>query len=235
MSNKNNSTQSTKLAISSNSKILALFAIACTGLVGLVNELTKDKIKEQEQLQLLSTLNAIIESSRYDNNIANDCIITRSPLLGSTENKKAYIARKNNNVVALAMTSTAPNGYNGNIDLIVGINMDATISGVRVLKHKETPGLGDKIEINKNDWITSFNDKTLLSESDNRWTVIKDGGMFDQFTGATITPRAVVHAIKNTLTYFKTNKENLLTLSNSCMKNTAIPEENIINEVTNEQ
>jgi electron transport complex protein RnfG len=239
MTKKNNRTASaTTLAISKNSKILALFAIACTGLVGLVNELTQDKIKEQEQLQLLSTLNAIIDPSRYDNDIANDCIITSSPLLGSTNMHTAYIARKNDNVIALAITSTAPKGYNGNIELIVGINIDETISGVRVLKHQETPGLGDKIEITKNDWITSFKGKKLLSDSDNRWTVIKDGGTFDQFTGATITPRAVVHAVKDTLTYFKQYKESLQTLPNSCTSKPSTDEsteKNAITEVKNEQ
>jgi electron transport complex protein RnfG len=236
MSNKN--TQSTMLAISSNSKILALFAIACTGLVGLINELTKDKIKEQEQLQLLSTLNAIIEPSSYDNDIANDCISISSELLGSNDIKTAYIARKQNNVVAFAMTSTAPNGYSGNIELIVGININAKITGVRVLKHKETPGLGDKIEINKNDWVTIFNGKTLTPENDSRWTVIKDGGMFDQFTGATITPRAVVIAVKNTLSYFQTNKQSLLKKPNTCITNivdSSLPKGNKVSEVANEQ
>ncbi|MBU2892416.1 electron transport complex subunit RsxG [Colwellia sp. D2M02] len=217
MSNKKTKTVSaTTVAVSNNSKILTLFAIACTGLVALVNELTQDKIKAQEQQQLLNTLHAIIEPSRYDNDIANDCISVSSPFLGTNDVKTAYVARKNNKIVALAMTSTAPNGYNGNIDFIVGINIDATISGVRILKHQETPGLGDKIEIAKHDWITKFNGKTLISNDDKRWSVVKDGGMFDQFTGATITPRAVVHGIKNTLSYFKNNQQSLLTQPNTC-------------------
>ena len=108
-------------------------------------------------------------------------------------------------------------GYNGNIELIVAINIDNSISGVRVLKHQETPGLGDKVELRKSDWIYSFNGKKLLSEQDSRWQVSKDGGMFDQFTGATITPRAVVKAVKNTLLFFTENKNTLLTLPNSCL------------------
>ena len=204
------------IAISKNTKILALFAIACTLAVSLVSELTKDRIKVQEQQQLLRTLHSIIDPSRYDNDIANDCIMITAPELGSDEAKTAYIARKSGQVVAIAMTSTAPRGYNGNIDFIMAINLDGIVSGVRVLKHQETPGLGDKIEIRKSDWINSFTDKQMHSEADSRWAVSKDNGMFDQFTGATITPRALVKGVKNTLNYFNTNKATLLAQPNAC-------------------
>lgn len=222
------------VAISKNTKILALFAIACTAIVGLVNELTKDRIKAQEQQQLIKTLSLIIDPSRYDNNIANDCVVINNPALGSNKDHKAYIARKSGQVVSVAITSTAPEGYNGNIDFIMAINNDNTVSGVRVLKHRETPGLGDKIEIRKSDWITRFTGKQLLSETDSRWAVSKDNGMFDQFTGATITPRAVVKGVKNTLAYFTQYKNDLLVLPNVCI------EELLVNtleesEVANEQ
>jgi electron transport complex protein RnfG len=211
-----------RLPMQKNSQILALFAIVCTAIVGLVNELTKDEIKAQEQLQLLNTLHSIIEPSRYNNDITLDCVSLSSTLLGnSTDDKEihtAYIARKDKLAVAIAMTSTAPDGYNGNIELIIAINMDESISGVRILKHQETPGLGDKIELRKSDWINTFTNKKLLSENDNRWAVTKDNGMFDQFTGATITPRAVVKAVRKTLVYFKENKHSLLTRPNVCLK-----------------
>ncbi|MCI2285308.1 electron transport complex subunit RsxG [Colwellia sp. MSW7] len=209
-----------RIAIQKNSVILALFAIVCTAIVGLVNELTKDKIVAQAQLELLNTLHSIIEPNRYNNDITQDCINITAPSLKLTRDDKttgtAYIARNNNIPIAVAITSSAPDGYNGNIDFIVAINMDNTVSGVRVLKHQETPGLGDKVEIRKSTWITRFNGKKLLSENDNRWAVAKDGGMFDQFTGATITPRAIVKAMKKTLLFFQNNKETLLTLPNSC-------------------
>lgn len=204
------------LAITKNTKILALFAIACTAAVGLVSELTKGKIKVQEQQHLLKTLHSIIEPSRYDNDIANDCIHINANELGSNEVQTAYIARKADEVVAIALTSTATEGYSGDIDFIMAINNDGSVSGVRVLKHKETPGLGDKIEIKKSDWITSFNGKSLQSENDSRWAVVKDQGMFDQFTAATITPRAVVKGVKDTLNYFTKNKDALLNLPNAC-------------------
>lgn len=231
-----------RLPMQKNSLILALFAIVCTAIVGLVNDLTKDKIVAQAQLQLLNTLHSIIEPSRYNNDITQDCVsLNTLSLIPTNDNKTeqiAYIARKNTDPVAVAITTIAPDGYNGNIDFIVAINMDNSISGVRVLKHQETPGLGDKVEIRKSDWITGFNGKKLLSENDSRWAVTKDGGMFDQFTGATITPRAITKAMKKTLLFFQENKERLLTLPNSCLiKNQDIQVKNEstkASEVTNE-
>lgn len=204
------------IAITKNTKILALFAIACTLAVSLVSELTKERIKQQEQQQLLSTLHSIIDPNSYDNDIANDCIMLSSPELGSNDIQTAYIARMSGEVVAVAITSIAPNGYNGNINFIMAADIEGTVTGVRVLKHQETPGLGDKIEIRKSDWITKFSGKALRSEDDSRWAVVKDNGMFDQFTGATITPRAVVNGVKNTLAYFNKNKHSILTRPNAC-------------------
>ena len=219
--------------IQKNSQILAIFAIVCTAIVGLVYELTKDKIETQAQLQLLNTLHSIIEPSRYTNDITKDCVIVSSPLLiGSKQNaapQTAYIARKNGSAIAVAITSNAPDGYNGVIELIIAINMDNSVSGVRVLKHQETPGLGDKVELRKSDWITSFNGKKLLSDNDSRWAVSKDGGMFDQFTGATITPRAVVKAVKNAVLFFKDNQQSLLTLNNSCKAEVTEPQSVVAN------
>jgi electron transport complex protein RnfG len=220
--------KSFRLPIQKNSMILALFAIVCTAIVGLVNELTKDRIQAQAQAQLLNTLHSIIEPSRYNNEITQDCVILPSDVISDTKKRNsiqtAYIARHNNEPVAMAITTAAPDGYNGNIELIVAINMNNTISGVRVLKHQETPGLGDKIELRKSDWVTRFNGKKLQSDKDSRWAVVKDGGMFDQFTGATITPRAIVKAVKKSLLYFEANKQSLLALENSCLINDASPQ-----------
>lgn len=225
-----------RLPIQKNSQILAIFAIACTAIVGLVNELTKDKIEAQAQLQLLNTLHSIIEPNRYNNNMTQDCVSVSSPLLGGSQKHQviqtAYIARKDDNAIAVAITSTAPDGYNGNIEIMVAINMDNSISGVRVLKHQETPGLGDKVELRKSDWITSFNSKKLLTDDDSRWAVAKDGGMFDQFTGATITPRAVVKAVKKAMIYFKNNKLSLLDSTNSCMVDVPASKTDIVDKIS---
>ena len=198
-----------RTAIQKNSKILALFAIACTAVVGLVNELTKGHIQTQQQQHLLTILHSIIEPGRLDNNLANDCRLVTDPLLGNAEPKTVYLARLKGEPVAAAISTTAPDGYNGNIELIVAVNTDGTVSGVRQLKHNETPGLGDKIEIRKSDWITGFNGKELRDEKDSRWGVTEDNGMFDQFTGATITPRAVVKAVKQTVIYFNQHQQAL--------------------------
>ncbi|MFT5755881.1 MAG: electron transport complex protein RnfG [Alteromonadaceae bacterium] len=203
-------------AIEKNAKVLTVFAVVCTLIVGIVNLLTKDRIELQEQQQLLNTLSNIIAPSRHNNDIYQDCLMLQSPQLANNEQQKAYLAKWNDTPIAMAITTTAPDGYNGNIDLLVAINVDGSISGVRVLKHNETPGLGDKIELRKSDWINSFAAKVMMSDSDNRWHVVKDGGMFDQFTGATITPRAIVKAVKEAVIYFNENQQSLFTKTSTC-------------------
>ncbi len=202
-----------KIVIKKNARILALFAIACTAMVGVVNLLTKDRIALQQQKYLLSSLNEIIAPERYNNDLFHDCSI----YIDENNNQQTvYLARKDNEPVAAAFSATAPDGYNGNIKLLIAVNIDKSVSGVRVLKHNETPGLGDKIELRKSDWITSFTNKKVMDESDSRWNVSKDGGMFDQFTGATITPRAVVKIVKKTALYFSQNQKDLFSASTSC-------------------
>ncbi len=205
-------------AIEKNAQLLALFAISCTAVVGIVNIFTKDIIVEQEQEQLLATLNELIDSSTYNNSIANECVVVTDALLGATA-QKAYLAKKDGQPVSAAISTTAPDGYSGNIDILVAIDINGVVNGVRTLKHKETPGLGDKVELRKSDWTLSFNGKRIIGENDSRWAVAKDGGMFDQFTGATITPRAVVNAVKRTITYFNKNKTVLFSTEANCQGN----------------
>ncbi len=218
---------SLSISISNNSKILAAFAIACTITVGLVNELTKNRIAQQQQKQLLKQFNSIISEQRYNNELAFDCTLVRSDSLGDNESKTAYLARLNGEPVATAIMATAPDGYNGSINLLVAVNIDGSISGARVLSHKETPGLGDKIELRKNPWITSFAGQVIEGEQDKRWAVVKDGGIFDQFTGATITPRAVVKAIKKAAIYVKNNQTQLFNAENACRKDQQDNSENL--------
>ena len=118
------------------------------------------------------------------------------------------------------MSSIAPNGYNGPIHLLVGIKADGTLAGVRVVKHRETPGLGDVVEISRSDWILGFNDRSLSKPDEKGWKVKRDGGIFDQFTGATITPRAVVKAVHNALLYFEKNQVILFSMQHSADKKT---------------
>ncbi|MGB1261754.1 MAG: electron transport complex subunit RsxG [Cognaticolwellia sp.] len=203
-------------AIRKNSVILALFAIACTAIVALVHLTTKDRIDIQTQQQLIKQLNEIIPTNSHDNEMFRDCII--APADNSTDLviDVIYRARLNNTPTAAAIKTVAPDGYSGNIELLIAINTDGSVSGVRTLLHKETPGLGDKIELRKSNWIESFNTKKVLDSNDSRWAVAKDGGMFDQFTGATITPRAVVKTVRKTIDYFQANQNSIFALASNC-------------------
>jgi len=187
-----------------------LFAVIGGALVGLTFTQTEDDIKHNEELTLLKKLNNIIPAQSYDNDLLLDIITLKaSPLLGTDEESLAYRARKNNKNVAVVFSSIAPNGYNGPIDLLVGIEADGTLAGVRVVKHRETPGLGDAVSSTHSDWIFGFDGKSLSNPEQKGWKVIRDGGVFDQFTGATITPRAVVKAVHNALLYFDQNQVTL--------------------------
>ena len=130
--------------------------------------------------------------------------------LGLRSDKSIYVARQDGTAIAVILPVTAPDGYSGDIDLIVGINGDGSVAGVRTLAHRETPGLGDKVDLKKSDWILSFDGRSLSDPPPARWKVKKDRGAFDQFTGATITPRAVTAAVRRSLEYFHAHRAQLL-------------------------
>jgi len=190
--------------------VLAAFAVGATSLVAITEAYTHDKIIDNERLSLLSAINALVDSHEYNNDILTDIIILpETKQLATKENTIVYRARKDGASVAAIFTSIAPNGYSGTIKLLVGVYYDGTLAGVRVINHKETPGLGDKINEKKTDWILKFKGLSLTNPVESQWAVKKDGGEFDQFTGATITPRAVVTAVKNALHYFEQNRDTL--------------------------
>jgi electron transport complex protein RnfG len=190
--------------------VLALFAIAGTFFVTYTYDNTIDKINENKRLALLKAFHVLISPEIHDNDIFNDIIqIQNKSLLGSKKPVTVYRARKENKPVAVIISSIAPDGYNGNIELLVAINYDGDLAGVRVVGHKETPGLGDAIEESRSDWITKFAQKSLTNPDKKGWAVKRDGGEFDQFTGATITPRAIVKAVYNTLRYYEEHRDTL--------------------------
>jgi len=190
--------------------LLGLFAVAGTALIAYTFVNTADRIAEQEREFLLRGIHALIPPSHYDNDPYSDAIAVKSPqLLGSRNPVPVYRARMNGKPVAAVLEPVAPDGYGGAIKLLVAIAYNGTILGVRVLNHQETPGLGDNIEIDKSNWITGFNGDSLSKLDDKQWHVKKDGGVFDQFTGATITPRAVVKAVHNSLKYFARHRDGL--------------------------
>jgi|AZIJ01.1.fsa_nt_gi electron transport complex protein RnfG len=183
-----------------NGLVLAAFALVCTALVAFTNSLTRDTIIRQEQAQLLAVLNELLPDSTHDEPLFEHCVKLASPqYLGSRDALPAFTAVKQGEIQGYAIEAIAPDGYSGEIKLVVGVKADGALSGVRVLNHNETPGLGDKIELKKSDWLLDFDGKRLNGAEDTRWAVRNDGGQFDAFTGATITPRAVVGAVRKVL------------------------------------
>lgn len=200
-------------SIGRNSLILALFALATAGLIALIFQGTQARIADAQYRAAQRALLEIVPRARHDNDMLADVIALSTEQqqeLGLKNAASAHVARQNGQVVGFILPATAPDGYSGDIQLIIGVNRDGSIAGVRVLNHRETPGLGDKLELAKSDWILAFNGKSLGSPPASAWAVKKDGGEFDQFTGATITPRAVVRRVKETLEFLETHKEALM-------------------------
>lgn len=191
---------------------LAVFAAITTALTAVVNELTKDTIARQSALQQRLLFDQVIAPDAYDNTPQQNCFIVNNPLLGAGEHH-IYVARKGQKPTGVIMEATAPDGYSGAIHLLVGADFSGTVLGARVTAHHETPGLGDKIELRISGWITHFAGKPVAGKNDARWAVKKDGGQFDQFTGATITPRAVVNAVKRAGMFAQTLPPQLGNLS----------------------
>jgi electron transport complex protein RnfG len=203
-------------SMSKNGAILGAFALVCTAVVALTNQLTAGRIEQQHQQEKLATLSALLPAGSYDNDLVGSCrMVSSSQYLGSNQPMPLYTATLGDMVTAYALETIAPDGYSGAIRLAVGFKTDGTVTAVRVLEHKETPGLGDKIELKKSHWIESFNGRTLTSDNAASWAVKKDGGDFDAFTGATITPRAVVKAVKRVL-LMQTEHPELLDNAPTC-------------------
>jgi electron transport complex protein RnfG len=189
---------------------LALFAVVGTSFVAVTEHNTRDAIAENERRVLLRNLHALLPAEKLDNDIVSDTLLVgASTLIGTEDESLVYRARLKGEPVAIVFNSVAPNGYSGKIHLLIGIYLDGSIAGVRAIKHAETPGLGDAIEIQKSPWVLDFEGKSLDNPAQTRWRVKRDGGEFDQFTGATITPRAVVEAIRSTLLYYEINADTL--------------------------
>ena len=190
--------------------LLGIFAIAGTGMVAYTYDNTADRIADNEREALLKSLHAIVPPSLHDNDLPSDTIqVTSKELLGTSKPVTVYRARKDGKPVAAILTPVAPDGYNGAIKLLVAISYQGNIFGIRVISHQETPGLGDTIDTDKSDWVNEFQDHSLKNPGELGWHVKRDGGDFDQFTGATITPRAVVKAVYNSLQYFKDHRDAL--------------------------
>jgi len=194
---------------------LSLFALVTAGAIAVTQVATADRIAHNIRLAQAKALNEIVPANQYDNDLLTDSLPVDSrfnqQLLGPLpDDAVIYRARQQGQIHTVILPAVAPDGYTMEIGLLVGITADGQIAGVRVTSHRETPGLGDKVDLKKSDWVLNFNGKSLNNPDAEQWAVKRDGGDFDQFTGATITPRAVVKAVKHALKFFELHKAVLL-------------------------
>jgi electron transport complex protein RnfG len=193
---------------------LVFFAVLGTAVLASTFFMTHDAIVKSEEGEKLKLITQILPSTLFDNDIIQDTLtIPADPLLGTEDVTTAYRARLKGEPAAVVLESIAPDGYSGRIWLILAVKVNGELAGVRVVAHKETPGLGDYIELPKSPWIKGFDGKSREVYKDADWNVKKDGGQFDYMTGATITPRAVVKAVNKALIYFGENREKLFVSS----------------------
>lgn len=190
--------------------ILGSFAVGGVGLVAMTHELTDARIAENQRQAMMAKLKAIVPAERMTNDPLADRIEVQDQDLLGAPSTEVYRVRDDGEPVALILRPVVPDGYAGPIRLLVSVLADGRLGGVRVIEHHETPGLGDKIDERKDDWIIEqFTDRSLGNPPMDKWEVKRDGGVFDQFTGATITPRSIVNAVKNTLLYVQQHREEL--------------------------
>jgi Na+-translocating ferredoxin:NAD+ oxidoreductase subunit G len=190
---------------------LLVFSVVGAGLLSGAYTLTRPTIELSEQSEKLALVSQTLPSGSFDNDLIRDArVLPADAQLGLKRPGQAYVARKQGVANAVVLEAIAPDGYAGEIRLLIGIQADGRVTGVRVTAHKETPGLGDYIDIARNAWINQFIGKSLAAPAEATWKVRKDGGAFDYLAGATITPRAVVKSVKKALQYFEAHKAELL-------------------------
>jgi Na+-translocating ferredoxin:NAD+ oxidoreductase subunit G len=189
---------------------LAVLAAVLTALLALVASFTRERIADNEQAWIKQRLDALVAPDSHDNDLLADSIAVTAPdLLGSAQPVRIYRARRDGAPVAAVIRPIAPDGYRGPIELLVAIGQDGRLIGVQVIRHEETPGLGDAFESRDVHWLDRFRGRSLIDPPTQRWTVRRDGGDFDAFTGATITPRAIVKAVRNALEYYQRNGQRI--------------------------
>ena len=192
--------------------VLSLVLLAALGaaLIAATDQLTRNRVSENEAAQIMKVLGALLPEGGYDNSPHLDVItLTGAELPGGNAVLPVYRARLAGEPVTAILTMIAPDGYVGSIRILVGIRADGTISGVRALEHQETPGLGDNIETARSDWIDTFDDRSIVNPPPAAWLTRRDGGDFDQISGATVTSRAVIEAVRDALEYFAENRDML--------------------------
>lgn len=189
---------------------LAVIAAICTALVATSYHLTADRIAANDKALLEQSLQPALANTFYDSSLSESRIVLQPPH-GLPGNEAALIYRvySNEDPVAALFVVTARDGFAGPIRILLGVGIDGVVTGVRILKHRETPGFGDKIESRKSDWVHQFAGRALGDPLEAQWSIRRDGGDFDQLTGASVTPRAVIKAIRDTLLYFDAHREEI--------------------------
>ena len=197
------------LSVLMSGLVLGLFGVLGAALVGISHEGTAERIAENERAALQAKLEALVPAADVDNDMLEDVIRVEAPDKLGAPVTRVYRARREGQPVAAVLSPVVTQGYSGPIQLVVAIGADCRVGGVRVLSHRETPGLGDKIELERDDWILDFTGRALGNPPSSAWKVRRDNGIFDQFTGATVTPRAVVRGVKWALEYFAAHSAKL--------------------------
>jgi electron transport complex protein RnfG len=189
---------------------LAFIAAICTTLVAATYQWTREPIEENRQALLEQSLTPALANVMFDGNVTESMLVLEAPHgLPGTDDAIVYRVYSGADPVAALFAVTARNGYAGPIRILLGVRYDGEVSGVRILEHRETPGLGDRIVSTRSDWVFQFDGRALGNPPVEDWALRTDGGEFDQLTGASVTPRAIIQAIRETLLYFDANRESL--------------------------
>ena len=195
--------------------ILFLFTIGFTAVLAGIYVLTKPAIDASAMVKKMHSISEVLPAGSYDNDLLKDTLEwPATPALGLDDTSTVYRGRKGGQPAALVLETVATDGYSGKIRMLIGVQADGTLTGVRVTEHKETPGLGDYIDPKKDKnkehpWVEQFDGKSLVNLSERDWKVKKDGGRFDSVAGATISPRAVIKAVHKTLNYVAEHRVEL--------------------------
>ena len=202
--------ESSTASVFSSAMTLGVLGAICTALVAFTFQTTRARIAANEQAFLERSLQPVLEGIYYDGALSDSTIIIQPPhSLPGNEPVTVYRVYADEQPIAALFVVTARDGYSGPIKLLIGIDAQGVVNRARVLEHRETPGLGDRIESSKSDWIDQFEKTSLAKPVSELWLIKRDGGEFDQLTGASITPRAVVKAIKETLLYFESHRNEI--------------------------
>jgi electron transport complex protein RnfG len=194
---------------------IVVLAIAAAIALSVIDRATQSRVERNAQEWLIERLDILVPPTSRDNDVLTDKVIAVAPdLLGISRPVDIYRARKAGEPVAAILHTIAPDGYRGPIELLVAIDASGKLIGVQVVRHRETPGLGDAFENRDRDWLPKFRGRSLDDPPQQRWAVQADGGDFDAFTGATITPRAIVKAVRRSLEFYRAKDDTIFKAPN---------------------